>query len=69
MWCPTCDGSTQVIDTRKYRDSSDTFDFVQRLRICKNCKEKTMTIEVSQSIWENYYVPIDEENVDDDVSI
>jgi transcriptional regulator NrdR family protein len=69
MWCPACDGSTQVIDSRKYRDSSDTFDFVQRLRVCKACKEKTITIEVAQSIWENYYVPLDEENVDDNVSI
>lgn len=69
MWCPTCDSNTQVVDSRKYRDSSDTFDFVQRLRVCKSCKQKTTTIEVQQSIWENYYVPVDEEEFNDDLSI
>jgi transcriptional regulator NrdR family protein len=68
MWCPTCDSSTQIVDSRKYRDSSDTFDFVKRLRVCKNCKEKTVTIEVAQSIWETYYSPIEEESFDDDLS-
>lgn len=59
MWCKTCDSNTQIVDSRKYRDPSDTFDFVQRIRVCRSCKEKTMTIEVPQSIWENYYVPIE----------
>jgi transcriptional regulator NrdR family protein len=55
MWCPECDGGTRTIDSRKYQDVSKTFDFVRRNRICRVCEHKFFTIEVSQSIWGNYY--------------
>lgn len=55
MWCPKCDGGTRTIDTRKYQDVSGTFDFVRRSRVCRVCEHRFATIEVSQSIWENYY--------------
>lgn len=55
MWCPECDGGTRTIDSRKYQDVSQTFDFVRRNRICRVCEHKFFTIEVSQSIWDNYY--------------
>ena len=55
MWCPTCDKPTQVTDTRKYRDITGTFDFVQRLRICRQCGYKTQSIEIPQETWEKYY--------------
>ena len=55
MWCPTCDKPTQVIDTRKYRDITNTFDFVQRQRVCKECAHKFVSIEIPQDTWEKYY--------------
>lgn len=55
MWCPTCDKPTQVVDTRKYRDITGTFDFVQRLRTCRECGHKFQSIEVPQEVWEKYY--------------
>lgn len=55
MWCPECDGGTRTIDSRKYQDVSQTFDFVRRFRICRVCSHKFSTIEVSQEIWDNYY--------------
>jgi transcriptional regulator NrdR family protein len=54
MWCPECDGGTRTTDSRKYQDVSKTFDFVRRNRICRVCEHKFFTIEVSQSIWDNY---------------
>jgi len=55
MWCPTCDKPTQVSDTRRYRDITGTFDFVQRHRVCRECNHKFMSIEVPQETWEKYY--------------
>ena len=55
MWCPTCDKPTQVIDTRKYRDITNTFDFVQRLRICRECGRKFTSIEIPQETWDKTY--------------
>lgn len=55
MWCPTCDKPTQVIDTRKYRDITNTFDFVQRQRVCRECGHKFVSIEIPQDTWVKYY--------------
>ena len=55
MWCPHCDKKTAVTDTRRYRDISNTFDFVQRQRVCKECDFKMMSIEIPQETWEKYY--------------
>jgi len=55
MWCPTCDKPTQVTDTRKYQDVSQTFDFVRRQRVCRECNYKFISIEISQEIWDKYY--------------
>ena len=57
MWCPKCDGEARTIDSRKYRDVSQLFEFVRRSRICRACGHKFVTIEVTQPIWENYYNP------------
>lgn len=56
MWCPTCDKPTQVTDTRKYQDISQTFDFVRRQRVCRGCNYKFVSIEISQEVWDQYYV-------------
>jgi transcriptional regulator NrdR family protein len=56
MWCPTCDKPTQITDTRKYQDVSQTFDFVRRQRICRECNHKFVSIEVSQEVWEQHYL-------------
>jgi len=56
MWCPHCDKPTQVIDTRKYQDVSQTFDFVRRQRICRECNHKFVSIEISQEVWDQYYL-------------
>jgi transcriptional regulator NrdR family protein len=56
MWCPECEGEARTIDSRKYRDVSQTFDFVRRSRICRVCSHKFVTIEVTQPIWESYYL-------------
>jgi transcriptional regulator NrdR family protein len=55
MWCPSCDKPTQVIDTRKYRDITDTFDFVQRQRVCRECGHKFASIEIPQETWDKTY--------------
>jgi transcriptional regulator NrdR family protein len=55
MWCPSCDKPTQVIDTRKYRDITDTFDFVQRQRVCRECGHKFSSIEIPQETWDKTY--------------
>ena len=55
MWCPSCDKPTQVIDTRKYRDITDTFDFVQRQRVCRECGHKFLSIEIPQETWDKTY--------------
>ena len=44
-----------MTDTRKYRDITGTFDFVQRQRICRQCGYKTQSIEIPQETWEKYY--------------
>ena len=64
MWCPTCDKPTQVIDTRKYRDITNTFDFVQRQRVCKECAHKFVSIEIPQEVWEQHYRPRKRKNED-----
>jgi len=56
MWCPTCDKPTQITDTRKYQDVSQTFDFVRRQRVCRECNHKFVSIEVSQEVWEQNYL-------------
>lgn len=66
MWCPKCDGGTKTTDTRKFQDVSQTFDFVRRLRVCRECGHKFLTIEVLQSIWETYHEDDDYQNEDFD---
>jgi transcriptional regulator NrdR family protein len=55
MWCPLCDSPTKVTDTRKYRDITNTFDFVQRQRVCRECYHKFLSIEIPQDIWDKTY--------------
>jgi transcriptional regulator NrdR family protein len=55
MWCPACDKPTAVTDTRKYRDITNTFDFVQRQRFCKECGHKFISIEIPQETWGKHY--------------
>ena len=55
MWCPLCDSLTKVIDTRKYRDITNTFDFVQRQRVCRECDHKFSSIEIPQETWDKTY--------------
>ena len=67
MWCPTCDKPTQVIDTRKYQDVSRNFDFVQRQRICRECKQRFQSIEIPQEVWERHYDPsLEAEQIEND---
>jgi transcriptional regulator NrdR family protein len=55
MWCLLCDSPTKVTDTRKYRDITDTFDFVQRQRVCRQCSHKFSSIEIPQETWDKTY--------------
>jgi len=68
MWCPECDKPTQVLDTRKYRDITGSFDFARRRRVCRDCGYKFLSIEVPQEEWNKYYAPSEnyEEEQDED---
>ena len=51
MRCVICDTATNVVDTRKYNDPVQGFDFVSRKRLCKCCNQKFVTIEVAERTW------------------
>jgi transcriptional regulator NrdR family protein len=53
MRCVTCDSPTNIIDSRKYHDPKENFDFVNRRRLCKSCGHKFTTIEVTEDTWIN----------------
>lgn len=51
--CPQCDSATNIVDSRKYHDPKELFDFVSRRRLCKSCNQKFITIEVTEDTWIN----------------
>ena len=45
-----CKKPMRITDTRKY--NSGKFEYVERVRVCRVCKQQMLTIEVDIDVWE-----------------
>lgn len=55
MLCPSCDGKTVVLATRKYYYKDKDFYYIERKRRCTKCNEKFDSIEISYETWATYF--------------
>jgi hypothetical protein len=42
----------KTLDTRAFRDTERGYGFVERKRICLDCRVPVKTIEIPQAVWD-----------------
>jgi transcriptional regulator NrdR family protein len=51
MRCESCQGKTEVKNSRHFYDAENDFRYIERRRWCVVCDHKFNSIEVPQKVW------------------
>lgn len=62
MNCDKCGTVLKTKDTRQWRDQERGFDWVERRRVCPNCRHIVYTVEIPKIVWDKYELVKEEDD-------